>query len=124
MLIVMAVDAQQLPVAAVGRIVFVVVVLVVDREIAQRLAAELAPAPAADPGIDFERFLPIGLRSFFLRALGLGEHIGFGWWGHGVIGPVVGKWIIVSSREGSTGMPVICLNFSEWCFLLWIFLMP
>ena len=49
---VMAVDAQELPVASVGRVVVVVVVLVVNRELAQLPARELTAAPSADPGKD------------------------------------------------------------------------
>ena len=47
-LVVVAVDAEQLPVAAVGGIVEVVVVLVMDRELLKLLAGELAAAMRAD----------------------------------------------------------------------------
>jgi hypothetical protein len=51
MLAVVAVQAQQLPVAAVGRIVVVIVVAVVDGELAHIGARELAGAAPADPGV-------------------------------------------------------------------------
>src|SRR5438105_12568176 len=69
----MTVHAEQLPVAAVGRVVVVVAVLVVHRELAQPLAAELARAAAADPRQDLQRLLAVGLRAFLLRFLRLGD---------------------------------------------------
>src|SRR5687768_7759029 len=53
-LVLVAVDAQQLPVAAVGRVVVVVAVLVVHGELAQALAVELARAARADPRQDLQ----------------------------------------------------------------------
>ncbi len=50
MLVVVAIEAEQLPVAAVGRIIVMVVVLVMDRELAQFLAVKFAPAVGANPG--------------------------------------------------------------------------
>jgi len=47
-LVVVAVDAQQLPIAAIGRIVLLVVVLVMDRQLFQPLAGKLAAATGAD----------------------------------------------------------------------------
>jgi hypothetical protein len=46
--VVVAVQAQQLPVAAVGRVVVMVVVLVVDRQLVHVRVIELAGAAAAD----------------------------------------------------------------------------
>ena len=57
----MAVKTQKLPVAAVRRIVIVVVILVVDGQLAQPGAGELTPAARADPGIELERLLTVGL---------------------------------------------------------------
>ena len=56
----MAVNTQQLPIAAVRRIVVMVVVLVVDRQFPQTLALKLTAAVAADPGKQFKGFLPLG----------------------------------------------------------------
>ena len=50
-LIVVTVEAQQLPVAPIGGIVVVVVVPVVDREFAQLFAAKFAPTAPTDPRI-------------------------------------------------------------------------
>src|SRR5687767_2167378 len=72
-LVLMAVDAEQLPVAAVGRIVVVVAVLVVHGELAQPLAAEFARAAAADPRQDLERLLAIRARPLGLRLFRLGD---------------------------------------------------
>ena len=49
-LIVMAIETQQFPVASVGRVVLVVVVFVMDRELAKFFALEFTPAPRTDPG--------------------------------------------------------------------------
>ena len=51
-LVVVAIDAQQLPVAAVGRIVHVVMVSVMDRQLAQFFAGKLPAAFCADPWED------------------------------------------------------------------------
>ena len=61
MLIVVAVEAQQFPVAAVGWIVVVVVIPVVDCEFMKVFAREFAPASSADPRIHLERLFPIAL---------------------------------------------------------------
>jgi hypothetical protein len=61
MRVVVTVYTQQLPVATVGWVIIVVVVLVMDRELTEFLALEIAPAPSTDPGIDLERLLPIAL---------------------------------------------------------------
>src|SRR6267143_1591931 len=67
-LIVVAVETEQLPVAPVGRIVVVVVVLVLDRELAQLLAVKFASAVRTDPGEHFERLFSIGLLQLSLGA--------------------------------------------------------
>ena len=48
-LIVVTVETEQLPVAPIGRIVGMVMVLVVDRELAQFLPVEFTPAVRTDP---------------------------------------------------------------------------
>jgi hypothetical protein len=60
-LIFVTVEAQQLPVTSVGRIVVVVVVFVMNREFAKLFSAKFASAPGTNPGINFERLRPIGL---------------------------------------------------------------
>src|ERR1051326_379510 len=74
-LVLVAVHAQQLPVAAVGRIVVVVAVLVVHGELAHALAAELARAAAADPRQDLEGLLAVGAGALLLRLLRLRDDI-------------------------------------------------
>ncbi len=59
----MAIDAQKFPVAAIGGIVVVVVVLVMNRELTEILSAELAPTPGTNPGEDFQGFRPVVLFS-------------------------------------------------------------
>ena len=59
MLAVVAVQAQEFPVAAVGRIVVVVAVFVVDRQFVQFLAGKFPSAPGADPWQDLERLIAV-----------------------------------------------------------------
>ena len=61
MLIVVTVEAEQLPIAAVRRIIVMVVVLVMDRELAQLFAVKFASAVGTDPGKEFERVFAEGL---------------------------------------------------------------
>ena len=70
-LIVVAVKTQQFPVAAVRRIVIVVVILVMDSEFTKFFACEFAPASCTYPWIHLERLLPIG----FLPTLSLGNDL-------------------------------------------------
>ena len=71
MLGLVAVGAQQLPVAAVGRVVVVIAVPVMDFEQLQVRARELPRAAAADSGIELERLLAVALLALGLRATGL-----------------------------------------------------
>ena len=57
----MTVQAEQLPIAPVGRIVIMVVVLVMDRELLQLFAVEFTSAVRTDPWKQFERTLSVGL---------------------------------------------------------------
>ena len=60
-LIVMTVETQEFPVAAVRRVVVVVVILVMHRKLAELFACEFAAASRTDPRVHLERLLPIGL---------------------------------------------------------------
>ena len=62
-LVVVAVDAQQFPVAAVGRIVHVIMVFVMDRQLAQFFAGEIPAAFCADPREDLQG--PFSVLYFF-----------------------------------------------------------
>ena len=59
--IVVAVETEQLPVAPIRRIVVVVMVLMMDRELVEFLAVKFAAAMRADPGKQFERPLSMAL---------------------------------------------------------------
>ena len=61
MLVVMAVKAQQFPIAAIRRVVVVVVIAMMDGELAQVGAREFPRTPTADPWIDLQRLLTIAL---------------------------------------------------------------
>ena len=66
-----AIGAQKFPVAAIGGIVVVIAVPMVDFEQLQVRMRELPRAPAADPRIELERLLAVTLRALRLRAPGL-----------------------------------------------------
>jgi hypothetical protein len=57
--VIVAVDAQQFPVAAIRRVVVMVVVLMVHGKFAQLLAAEFPAAPGTNPGVNLEGLLAI-----------------------------------------------------------------
>jgi putative heme degradation protein len=59
MLVVVAVDAQQLPIAAVGRVVFVIMVFVVNRQFAQVFSGEITTAFPANPWKQLECLVSI-----------------------------------------------------------------
>ena len=61
-LMIMAVDAEQLPVAAIGRVVVVVVVLVMHCQLAQLFAFEIPAAMAAHPRKQFQGLFTVALR--------------------------------------------------------------
>ena len=73
-LIVVAVEAQQFPVASVGRIVLVVVVFVMDRELTKPLALEFTSTPRTNPRKNLKRLLPITLFPLLLAAPGLRDN--------------------------------------------------
>src|SRR5262249_11740646 len=68
MLVLVAVRAQQLPVAAVRRVVVVIVITVMNFEQLQIGMSEVAAATSANPRIDLERLLAISLGALFTRA--------------------------------------------------------
>ena len=55
----MAVDAKQFPVAAVLRVIIMIMIFVMNSQLSQALTTELAPAAGTDPGMDLEGFRPI-----------------------------------------------------------------
>ena len=66
MLVIMTIQAQQLPVAAVRWIIVMVVVLMVDREFLHVRVVELPRAPATDPRIHLQRLAPVRLLALIL----------------------------------------------------------
>src|SRR5690348_11982786 len=64
--VVMAVQAQQFPVASIRRVVVVIVISVMDCQFAKVGASEFARAATTDPWIDLERLFPVAL--FALRS--------------------------------------------------------
>ena len=60
-LIVMTIEAEQFPVTPVRGIVVVVMVLVMDRELAQLLTGKFTSAMGADPGKYLEGLFTVGL---------------------------------------------------------------
>ena len=59
MLVVVAVDAQELPVAAVRRIIPIIMVFVMHRQLAQFFAGKITAAFCADPGEDLKRLFSV-----------------------------------------------------------------
>ena len=72
--VVMAVQAQQLPVAAIGRVVVVIVVPVMNGQLAKVGAFELTRAATADPRIDLERLLSVTLFALCSSTACLGHY--------------------------------------------------
>jgi hypothetical protein len=72
--VVMAIDAQQLPVAAIGRVVIVIVVTVMHGEFLQIVTRELALAASTDPRVELERLLAVRLLALQQIALRAGHN--------------------------------------------------
>jgi hypothetical protein len=69
MLVIVAVNAEQFPVAAVGRVVVVIVVPMVHRQFAKLLAFEFPDTSGADMGEEFQGPFPVsGLSQLFRLA--------------------------------------------------------
>jgi hypothetical protein len=74
-LIVVAIKAEQFPVASVGRIIVVVVVPVVDRELTQFLSFEFPTAPTTYMGKVLQRLLAVALLPKFPGAPGISDKL-------------------------------------------------
>jgi hypothetical protein len=77
-LVIVTIETKQLPVAPVGWIVVMVVVLVMDRELAEPLAVKFSAAVRTDPWKQLERLLPIGLLKLSLSTPCHGSLVGGG----------------------------------------------
>lgn len=64
------IDAQVLPVTAIGRVVVVVMVFVVDCELVKVLPSKLTTATGADPRMNLERLLPVSMAAVVAFAMG------------------------------------------------------
>ncbi len=73
MLFFMTDRAKQLPIAPVRRVVFVVVIFVVNREFAESFAGELSAAPPTYMRKNLEGLFPIGILATFCAAPSLGN---------------------------------------------------
>ena len=73
-LVVMAVQAQQFPVAAIGRVVVVIVVPVMYGQLTKVGVCEFARAATADPRIDLERLLSVTLFALCSSTACLGHY--------------------------------------------------
>ena len=51
----MTIDAQQFPITAIGRVIVMIVITVMNCQLAQVFAAELARATTTNPGVHFKR---------------------------------------------------------------------
>ena len=72
-LVVVAVETEQFPVAAVGRVVIVVVVLVMDRELVQVGLRELPGTAPADPREQLQGLGAVSLLALVPRAARVGD---------------------------------------------------
>jgi len=55
----MTIDAEQFPVAAVGRIIVVIVILMMKRQLSESFAIEFPGAAGTDPGKQFESLITV-----------------------------------------------------------------
>jgi hypothetical protein len=73
MFVIMAVDAEQFPITAVGRIVVVIMIDVVHRELSALFALEFTPASGADRGEKFQGLFPVSRLAFLLLPTHFGD---------------------------------------------------
>ena len=73
-LVVVAIDAEVLPVAAVRRVVFMVVVFVMDRQEMEILDGEFPAAAGADPGMNSQGLLSVALQALIQCLAGPGNN--------------------------------------------------
>ncbi len=65
MLIFVAIQAQQFPIAAITGVIIVIEILMMHGQLTQPFAAELPTTSCTDPGVDFEGSFAIGALAFF-----------------------------------------------------------
>ena len=81
---IVAIEAQQFPVTAVGRVIVVIMIAVMHRESRQIRAAEFPAAAAAYPRIQLQRLLAVRMFAQFPLAPGGGNDL---------IEPVFAPWL-------------------------------
>src|SRR6266542_6656871 len=74
MFVVMAVQTQQFPVAAIGWVVVVIVVPMMNGQLTKVGAREFAAAATADPRVDLECLLSVALFALRRSTAGLGHY--------------------------------------------------
>lgn len=67
-LVIVAVDAQQFPIASIRRVIAVVVITVMDGKLVHRRAVELTSAPPTNPRVNFECAFPVAVITTLRRA--------------------------------------------------------
>lgn len=72
-LVLVTVDAEILPIAAIRRVVIVVVIAMMHGQLVQILTRELTAAACADPAMQLQRLLAVAAVTSFTLALGLGD---------------------------------------------------
>ena len=71
----MTINAQQLPVAAIERIVVVVMILMMNGQFIEILGSKFPRTPAANPGVHLERPFPVSIFFKLLIALDLTDKL-------------------------------------------------
>ena len=75
MFVVVTVQTQQFPVTAVGRIIVVIVIAVMDGQLVQVRARELTRTAPADPRVHLERLLTVPLIALVSVTLGFRDDL-------------------------------------------------
>ena len=73
--IVVTIDAQKLPIAAIRRVIVMIVVAVVDGELHNVIAGEFPSATSANPWIELERLLAVALFARLPVLPGFGDQL-------------------------------------------------
>ena len=74
MFVIVAIEAEQFPVGAIRRVIVMVHVLMVDRQLAQILLVECPATAAADPGIELEGLVTVTRGALIAGLARLGHH--------------------------------------------------
>jgi hypothetical protein len=74
-LIVVAIEAEEFPVAAVRRVVVVIHVLMVNRQLPQIFVAEVAATPTTDPGVELEGLIAVAQSALIAGLAGRGHDL-------------------------------------------------